>query len=483
MAGRHLTEADHTKALHDALNIDADTVDGQHASAFATSGHAHSIADLDDVVVTTPANDEVLSYDTTSGDWINQTAAEAGLAASGHSHTESDISDLSHYTNTDANAAIDARVDKAFVDTLNVDADTLDGVHSSGFASVGHTHGLDDLNDVVITTVGDQDIIAYDAAELGWINQTHDEAGIVSKTGDQTISGNKTFSSAVTLPGDPTLDLHAAPKQYVDDRLNAVTNATAITEQTGITTEVDITSMSVTVDLISGEPVNIEALVPLRYAVGETASVIIKLYVSENGGAYTEIARDRKYATFISNERWVANIDHYYTPATTTSYTFKLTAQRDIGSNDFRVSGETTRSLAVYYPTVSYNYATQDYVDGEDWVTPTYNGGHAAIGGAYAVPSYKKSGNVIHLRGVMDTSGATATQYEMFTLPSGYRPVDRQIFICAARMGGTYGVTRVDVATNGNVLIQPGGGQNDHLDVLGASPAWVSISGISFTTV
>jgi hypothetical protein len=32
---------EHTKELHDALGIDADTVDGYHASAFALSGHTH----------------------------------------------------------------------------------------------------------------------------------------------------------------------------------------------------------------------------------------------------------------------------------------------------------------------------------------------------------------------------------------------------------------------------------------------------------
>src|SRR5690606_38384877 len=49
------------------------------------------------------------------------------------------------YTDTDANAAIDARVTKAFVDALNVDADTLDGVDSTGFAAANHTHSWTEL--------------------------------------------------------------------------------------------------------------------------------------------------------------------------------------------------------------------------------------------------------------------------------------------------------------------------------------------------
>jgi hypothetical protein len=50
----------------------------------------------DDVIITgTIADNEVLAYDTTSSEWINQTAAEAGLAAASHTHAiDTDISGL-----------------------------------------------------------------------------------------------------------------------------------------------------------------------------------------------------------------------------------------------------------------------------------------------------------------------------------------------------------------------------------------------------
>lgn len=50
-----------------------------------------AINDLTDVVITTPADNEVLAYDNGSGDWINQTAAEAGLSEVGHAHAASDV--------------------------------------------------------------------------------------------------------------------------------------------------------------------------------------------------------------------------------------------------------------------------------------------------------------------------------------------------------------------------------------------------------
>lgn len=49
-------------------------------------GSNPAINDVTDITITSVADNEVLAYDSVSGDWINQTAAEAGLATSGHNH-------------------------------------------------------------------------------------------------------------------------------------------------------------------------------------------------------------------------------------------------------------------------------------------------------------------------------------------------------------------------------------------------------------
>ncbi len=50
-------------------------------------GVGGDLNDVGDVIISgTPADNEVLAYDSSSGNWINQTAAEAGLATSGHLH-------------------------------------------------------------------------------------------------------------------------------------------------------------------------------------------------------------------------------------------------------------------------------------------------------------------------------------------------------------------------------------------------------------
>lgn len=83
-------------------------------------GSNPALADITDVTITSVADNDILAYDTTSGDYINQSAAEAGLAASSHTHTESDISDLGTYQ--------DVLSEGAFVDG---DKTKLDGIEAS----------------------------------------------------------------------------------------------------------------------------------------------------------------------------------------------------------------------------------------------------------------------------------------------------------------------------------------------------------------
>ena len=97
-----------------------------------TAGGSSLLNDLTDAVITgTPADNEVLAYDTSSSKWINQTAGEAGLSGSGV---------------------------------------------------------LNDLTDAVITgTPADNEVLAYDTSSSKWINQTAGEAGLTGGTGGHVI--------------------------------------------------------------------------------------------------------------------------------------------------------------------------------------------------------------------------------------------------------------------------------------------------------
>lgn len=114
MAAPRISASDNISDFPTTQNAMADEVDGK-----AATSHGHATSDV------------------TSGTFADARIAESNVTQhqAALSVTESQVSDLDHYTTTDANTDIDARVDKAFVDALNVDADTLDGSDSTAFAT------------------------------------------------------------------------------------------------------------------------------------------------------------------------------------------------------------------------------------------------------------------------------------------------------------------------------------------------------------
>ena len=58
----------------------------------------------------------------------------------------------------------------------------------------GITNALNDIGDVNITSVGNEDVLAYDSASSKWINQTADESGRVTASSTNTFT-NKTIDA------------------------------------------------------------------------------------------------------------------------------------------------------------------------------------------------------------------------------------------------------------------------------------------------
>jgi hypothetical protein len=74
--------------------VDGDT--SQWIEVGGVNGQAPELNGLSDVTITSPADNELISYDNSSGNWINQTPSEAGIAEASHTHTKSEITDFSH---------------------------------------------------------------------------------------------------------------------------------------------------------------------------------------------------------------------------------------------------------------------------------------------------------------------------------------------------------------------------------------------------
>lgn len=89
-----------------------------------------------------------------------------------------------------------------------------------------------------------------------------------------------------------------------------------------------------------------------------------------------------------------------------------------------------------------------------DWVTPTLTGG-ANVGGGYVGARYTRlpSGLVV-LQGWVTVSNTTATT--LFTLLAGYRPSSNLACTVGKYAGGMYGVSGLEVRTNGNVIYPAG---------------------------
>jgi hypothetical protein len=156
-----------TKSFVDALNVDADTLDGANGSFYLdynnfTNTPSIPTSGVDfDPVGTDNSTDVTLAG---SYDYLTIAGQQITLGQIDYS---TDISNLpTLYTTADANTDIDARVTQAFVNALNVDADTLDGINSTSFL--------------------------------------RSDANTSMSTG------------YLTLANDPTTSLHAATKQYVD---------------------------------------------------------------------------------------------------------------------------------------------------------------------------------------------------------------------------------------------------------------------------
>ena len=141
-------------------------------------------------VLTSPSLNNILVFDGTS--WVN-----AGIPS--HTHVKADVTDFAH---THAGAdIITGTVDYARLPT---------GTAASTVAIGNHTHTLDGLSDVAITSPTYRDTILYNGSS--WVN-SKDEY-VVTTFADVTLT-NGTAAQSVFAAADDTIALPAASAWFV----------------------------------------------------------------------------------------------------------------------------------------------------------------------------------------------------------------------------------------------------------------------------
>lgn len=211
-----------------------------------------TIQSLSNVVVTAVTDNEILAYDNGSGNWINQTAAEAGLASASHSHATSDIT---------SGTFADARISESSV-------------------------------------------TQHQAALSITESQISDLGTYVATTGDQSVGGIKTFTSFPVTPSTaPTADYQVANKKYVDDEITGAGGYNDESAQDAVggiltdSSEIDFTyddgTPSITAVLITG------SIDVLKLDAGVQTSLGLADTSVQPGDNVSDLTNDAGYVTSV----------------------------------------------------------------------------------------------------------------------------------------------------------------------------------------
>jgi hypothetical protein len=145
-----------------------------------------------------------ISYNSVTGA-ISYTTPTTIASLSNHTTTNLAEGTNLYYTDVRANSAIDTRVNKTFIDALNVDADTLDGLDSTDFATAAQGATADTAlqpnTAVTVTSVTSSGLTLLDRSSIVFYDS--DGTNYVALRSTGTVAGNVTWSlpSADGTPG------------------------------------------------------------------------------------------------------------------------------------------------------------------------------------------------------------------------------------------------------------------------------------------
>ena len=207
---------------------------GDNSTKLATTAFVQSavesentIAELNDVNLTSIADNELLQYDSTSGKFINRTINELGFATSTnltahtvnvsnpHSVTKSQVG-LGNVDNTsDANKPISSATQTALDAKATLASPALTGNPTAPTQSAGDSstkiattafvtsainleNSIGEMDDVNITSLGNGELLQYDSSSSKWLNKTISELGLATSSNLTTHTSSTSNPHSVT---------------------------------------------------------------------------------------------------------------------------------------------------------------------------------------------------------------------------------------------------------------------------------------------
>ncbi len=192
-----LTEAGLAAATH--THVESDITDLQSYLLDITGENLGTLADV--TLTGGPAAGELLKWD--GAVWINNTLVEAGIAAASHTHVEADITDLQAYLLNITGENLESLADVTLTAIATGELLKWDGVKwinntlaQAGIAAAAHTHveaditdlqayllditgeNLGSLADATLTAIASGEMLKWNGS--AWINNTLAEAGIAA---------------------------------------------------------------------------------------------------------------------------------------------------------------------------------------------------------------------------------------------------------------------------------------------------------------
>jgi len=224
----------HFDELHDRV----DTIINSDGTAVVTTG---VVKDEDDMV--SDSDTHLATQQSIKAYVDSQVASKDDLSEL--TGTTDDVTEGSlnlYYTDARANSAIDTRVDKTFVDNLNVDADTLDGNDSTDFA----TSAQGTLAD---SAVQPGDNVSDLTNDSGYITASSTDS-LTNKTFDVEATGNSISNIDVDDLKSGVLDTDLTTVSATDDTLPSAKATKAYTDSQVTKTVID--ALNIDADTLDG---------------------------------------------------------------------------------------------------------------------------------------------------------------------------------------------------------------------------------------